>query len=127
MNTFESGRQNQPSVEATAFALTVHFGWGFEIATRTAGRWHWELTPFFGAGLAEGDVTLPLVALVKVTKAYTTKPVVASVLITPLPTGSKLVVKFAMSMQIPTSPLTASTMILASDGGVDGIEVQSSV
>lgn len=57
MNTFESGRQNQPSVDMSAVALSVHFGWGFEIATRTPGRWHWELTPFVGAGLADADVT----------------------------------------------------------------------
>lgn len=45
----------EPDIQVDITALTVHFGWGFEVATRTRGRWHWEFTPYAGAGFASVD------------------------------------------------------------------------
>lgn len=51
-NLFSHSEVGEPDITYNAGALSVHFGWGLEIATRTKGRWHWELTPFLGAGFA---------------------------------------------------------------------------
>ncbi|TVR42909.1 MAG: hypothetical protein EA402_10675 [Planctomycetota bacterium] len=54
-NTFVASRDNEPEITTNALAITVHVGFGLEIATRSSGRWHWELTPFIGAGFAVTD------------------------------------------------------------------------
>ena len=61
-NSFSSSETGEPDITVDAAALTVHFGWGFEIATRTSGRWHWELTPFLGAGMAQVGVEVGAVS-----------------------------------------------------------------
>jgi hypothetical protein len=48
---------SDPAIDLEANALTLHFGWGFEIDTRFSGVWHIEFLGFGGAGLAEVDWT----------------------------------------------------------------------
>lgn len=47
----------EPDISVTALAGTLHFGWGFELVTRTSGRFHVEITPFLGAGMGVADWT----------------------------------------------------------------------
>ncbi len=47
----------EPDVDLVAAAVDLHLGWGFEIGTRTKGRWQVEITGFGGLGAASVDFT----------------------------------------------------------------------